>query len=123
MRPSLLLALILLDFGWGATGQKRFVFCIPCYILNLELLTLRFHSWQTANCYARISTARSAPSPSGKAEVCKTFTPSSNLGGALENVGNLFLIALSKLRFTKVLLDRLPLDNEKYTQLSLNNSR
>jgi len=38
MRPSLLLALILLDFGWGATGQKRFVFCIPCYILNLELL-------------------------------------------------------------------------------------
>ncbi len=26
------------DFGWGATGQKRFVFCIPCYILNLELL-------------------------------------------------------------------------------------
>ena len=45
MRPSLLLALILLDFGWGATGQKRFVFCIPCYILNLELLNYRRLGW------------------------------------------------------------------------------
>jgi hypothetical protein len=39
MRSSLLLALIPLDFGLGRTGQKRFIFRIACYILNLELLS------------------------------------------------------------------------------------
>jgi hypothetical protein len=41
MMPSLLLALIPLDFGLGRAWQKRLMFRIICYVLNLELLFKR----------------------------------------------------------------------------------
>src|SRR3954467_2682511 len=54
----------------------------PCTADNHHVLDWPLSVWYDAVFHASGSFPRSAPSPSGKAEVCKTSIPGSNPGGA-----------------------------------------